>query len=404
MIYDLMAHQADFLESEHRHTALVGGYGSGKTFAGVLKTVAKKLELPGISVAYYLPTHDLLKRIGFPNFKQILENQNIKYTLHETDKVFKTAYGEIILRSMDDPNYIIGYETGYALIDEADRVPRKKMESAFDNILARNRKKTPKGNSTDFVSTPEGYGFLYNFFVKNPTEHKLLIKGSTYDNPHNDAGYIDALRERYTEAQLMSYLNGEFTNLEQDTVFYNFDRKVNNTDRIYSKNDHLHIGMDFNIGKMSAVIHVADDNIISAVDEIVNVFDTAQMIETLKDRYSGYKITIYPDASGANRKTVGMSDIELLRSEKFSVVTSSKNPLVSDRITTANVAFRDGKGFSRYFVNVLECPNYAEALEQLAYKNGVPDKTSGFDHITDAGSYAIYRMRNIAKKFDGLNL
>jgi hypothetical protein len=42
-------------------------------------------------------------------------------------------------------------------------------------------------------------------------------------------------------------------------------------------------------------------------------------------------------------------------------------------------------------VNTHKCPEYTEALEKMAYdKNGVPDKSSGFDHITDAGGYFVY--------------
>jgi len=39
---DALVHQGEFIQSNVRHTALVGGYGSGKSFAGVLKTLLKK--------------------------------------------------------------------------------------------------------------------------------------------------------------------------------------------------------------------------------------------------------------------------------------------------------------------------------------------------------------------------
>ena len=53
--------------------------------------------------------------------------------------------------------------------------------------------------------------------------------------------------------------------------------------------------------------------------------------------------------------------------------------------------FLDGHGNIRYKVNTLKCPSYVEALERLGKdKNGNPDKSSGFDHITEAGGYFIY--------------
>lgn len=405
MTYELIHHQAEFFKSDVLHTGLVGGYGCGKTFIGTLKTVRKKMEMPNIDVAYYLPTYELIKDIAFPNFTEILESLNIPFRLHETDKVFNTSMGRIILRSMDKPLSIIGYETGYALIDEADVVDANKMKKVYKNVIARNRARLPNNgiNSTDFVSTPEGFGFLYNFFEIEKSKNKKLIRGSTFDNPHNSDSYIDTLLESYTENQLLAYLNGHFVNLNSATVFYQFDRNLHSNNREISVKDHLHIGMDFNVGNMSAVIHVMDGSNIKAVSEITSVFDTPQMIQVIKERYPRNQITIYPDASGANRKTVGVSDIELLRANRFTVVSGKSNPKVKDRITTTNVAFRDGKGNNRYTVNLLNCPTYAMALEQLAYKDGEPDKTKGHDHITDAGSYAVYKLVTSSRKFDGVN-
>ena len=62
---NILEHQAEFINSTHRHTGLVGGFRSGKSQAGVFKTIAKKLQLPGVDVAYYLPTYGLIKDIAF---------------------------------------------------------------------------------------------------------------------------------------------------------------------------------------------------------------------------------------------------------------------------------------------------------------------------------------------------
>jgi len=43
-----------------------------------------------------------------------------------------------------------------------------------------------------------------------------------------------------------------------------------------------------------------------------------------------------------------------------------------------------------YFVNTHKCLDYTDALEKLSFdNNGQPDKSSGFDHITDAGTYFL---------------
>jgi hypothetical protein len=38
-------------------------------------------------------------------------------------------------------------------------------------------------NQTDVVGTPEGFKWLYDFFIKNASDHKAVIKAKTYDNP-----------------------------------------------------------------------------------------------------------------------------------------------------------------------------------------------------------------------------
>lgn len=58
-----------------------------------------------------------------------------------------------------------------------------------------------------------------------------------------------------------------------------------------------------------------------AVDEIVNGYDTPDMIRQIQGRYPGHRINLYPDASGGGRRSVdaSQSDLALLRQARFSV-------------------------------------------------------------------------------------
>ena len=393
----ILKHQADFIGSVFPHTGLVGGFGSGKSIAGIIKTIERKKMFPGVDVAYYLPTVSLIKAVAFKNFREQLTIQGIPFKLHETDKNFTTPYGDIILRSLGNPETIIGYETGYACVDEADIPPTKQMQKAFIKILGRNRKKLPEGftNSIDMVSTPEGFKFLYDFFIKkaNP-KRKLLIRANSFSNPYLPDDYFENLLENYSPEMLNAYLRGEFVNLNSGTVYNRFDRKINHSDAIQDPREPLHVGMDFNITNMSAVLHVVRKGVPHAVNEKVGLYDTAEMAGSLKESFQGHPIIIYPDASGKNRKSNSSeTDIDILRKAGFTIRTETKNPLVRDRINTMNMSFKNNKGVPEYFVNTDQCPRYTEALEQMAYKNGEPDKTSGLDHVTDAGGYFIYGNR-----------
>lgn len=390
MQIELFKHQLDFMKSSATHTAIVGGFGCGKSFIGVAKTVEMKLSMPGVDVAYYLPTYPLIRDMAFQRFSDYLDLRKIPYKLHETNKEFATPYGRIILRSMDNPSLIVAYETGYAIIDEADVVPKNKIKVAFRNILARNRANLPsgEGNKLDFVSTPEGYNFMYNFFVKESSQQKLLINAKTEDNTTLGVDYVENIKKNYTINQQKAYLYGEFVNIENDTVYGSYKREEQRHDLQPIAGELLYVGVDFNITNMNAVVHIKRDKKFYAVAEIAKAYNTQSICEQLKVMYPNHNITINPDASGnARNSNSTATDFSIFRKAGFKVDAPRKNPKVQERVNSLNLAFETGI----YFVDDTACPIYAESLEKQSYKDGAPDKTSGYDHITEAGGYCIYR-------------
>jgi len=401
----LLPAQAEFALSKKRHTGLVAGFGSGKTFAGIMKTVLQKLQYPTIDCAYYLPTYNLIKDIAIPRFAEVLDQLGLTYDINLSDKVIKVMnggqdFGRIILRTMDNPKLIVGYEVGYSLIDEVDILPTAKMEEVFKNVVARNRQRMPdkEYNQLDMVGTPEGYKFFYNFFKETlkeknlETKNKKLIRASTYNNPYLPKEYIQSLADEYSPEQLEAYLNGYFVNLTSGNVINDFDRHKHHTDRVVQKGDILHVGVDFNITNMSAVIHVIENNVLYAVDEITGAFDTERLASAIKEKFKGHKIAVYPDASGNQRRTsaAGITDIKILKAHGFIVKAGKSNPPIKDRINEMNRRFRKGE----YFINTDTCLQYTDALEQLTYdKSGMPDKSSGFDHLIDAAGYFVWQKK-----------
>lgn len=388
----LHENQKAFIKSKYLHTGIVGGYQSGKSTVAAIKTIIHLLQFPGVPIAYYLPTYGLFEDMLIPKMRELLGEINIPFTHNQSHSKIITPYGEVWMRSMDNPDRIVSYSVGYSIIDEVDVVHPNKRNDAMKRIASRNSFKKATPNQIDFVSTPEGFAYMYNFFEKNANENKKLLRLSTLSNEDNLAdGYIQGLREQYTEDQLKAYLNGEFVNLTSGTVYYSFDRNLNNSDRVLRDNETAYIGIDFNIGNMSAVVHVVD-NIPIAVDELTKVFDTSEMCKLIRAKYPKNRIIVYPDSSGKNRSTnADITDIEMLKRSGFILRYRKTNPLVNDRVKNMNRMFYNSKNKVGYRINATKCPEYVEALERMAYdKNGAPNKTSGFDHITDAGGYFIY--------------
>lgn len=243
---------------------------------------------------------------------------------------------------------------------------------------------------------------MYDTFERNKRPGYELIRAPTSSNPYLPDGYLDTLKATYSSALLAAYCEGYFVNLTAGSVYPEFDRTLNASSETIRPAETLHIGIDFNVTKMSAIVHVLRGDDPHAVMELLDVFDTPAMAKLIKSRYKdmGHNVMVYPDASGNSRKSnnASESDLHILRQHGLTVCVNPTNPAVKDRVLSMNRMLHH-EGERRYRVNPETCPHYVEALEKQAYdKNGEPDKTSGLDHCLDAGGYFIAYRYPIQKR------
>lgn len=423
--------QYRFLAMPNKFRAFVAGFGSGKTWVGCASLCCHQWNSPKIVSGYFGATYPQIRDIFYPTIEECAYDFGLNVSIKTSNKEVHfysgaTYRGTTICRSMDNPASIVGFKVGKSLVDELDTLKTEKAREAWRKIIARHRAKScdldfDKGavteadelevarntNGIDVTTTPEGFRFTYEQFVKSPAENEKtrelygLIQASTYDNEKNlPDGYIDSLRASYPPQLIEAYLNGQFVNLESGTVYNSFDRKENHSDAEMHDGEPLHIGMDFNVLKMASVVYVIRDGLPTAVDELMDVRDTPAMAELIKERYPNRTITIYPDASGQNTSSKGWSrsDISILKEHGFSIRVDKSNPSVKDRVNAANAMLLNADGERRLKINTNRCPRFTEALEQQIWdNNGMPDKTSGHDHATDAGTYPIVKLYPITK-------
>lgn len=393
--FNLTKNQGAYLNSKTTNTGFVAGLGSGKSFTATLKTILKKIQNPTLTVAYYLPTFPLVRDIAFAKFPEMLSDMGMKYKLNKSDKeiTLDGIGGKIIFRSMDNPETIVGYEVFYSVIDECDILKADKMEIAYNKIMARNRQKHPEGqkNQLDVVGTPEGFKWFYKRFVKefNPTSD-LLVRASTYENKYLPVEYITNLENQYPPNLLKAYLNGEFVNLNAETVYPYFDREKHHKAIELKEFEVIHCGQDFNYNGCVTTCFVIRDGIPHQFGELSSK-DTYGVADGLKARYPEHTIVIYPDASGRAHKTnATATDIEILRQAGLTVYANSKNPRVQDRVNSVNALFSHNK----YYIDTDKCPRTCEALEQQSYDDkGEPEKISGsatIDDYNDSLGYFVY--------------
>lgn len=395
--------QADFLALDCPFPAFIGGVGSGKSYTMAISALIDASHSSDAVIACYEPTHSHLKTIIMPRIEELLVHNGISYKLNKQDSTISTSasqFGDFRFISLDNPALIVGYECYRSHVDELDVLTEEKAREAWMKIIARNRQQ-PKGidnpvNKVSAYSTPEGYKFVYKTWGVATNPDYKMVKCATKSNPYLPANYIQTLKDTYPEALINAYLEGDFVNLNAATVYNGYVRKIHDTQEKIRSNETLFIGCDFNVNHQAATIYVKRNGGLQwhAVAELTDMRDTPEMIQIIQQKWQneGHKIVMYPDASGAARKSVNasVSDIALIQQAGFEVRAHRKNPDVRDRVQATNKAFGDG----RVFINSNACPTVARCLEQQSYdKNGEPDKKSGNDHQNDATTYPLaYEM------------
>lgn len=399
--------QENFVFSESKYPAIVGGLGSGKSKGGTMRLVIKMLSDPGSNGAYYMPTYDLIKLRAMPGIEQDLEQLGIGYSLNKSDySIQMHGYGNIILRSYDRPERIIAYETAHSIVDEIDTLAKDKAALVWRKVTERNRQKRSTVNTIGAVTTPDqGFnGFVYSKWGKNLQPGYELIKAPTASNPYLPDDYIEQIRSNYDPILAELYINGEFVSLNKNKVYHFFNRSQHHTNRVITDKDKfLHVGLDFNIGGTCATMWIIEDNKPVAVDEFSS-HDTYDFINNL-NKYEGKTIIVYPDASGRSGSTnATLSDIGLIEQAGYQVDAPQANPAVRDRINAVNALL----SHDRILINTDKCENLTHAMETQGYTvKGDPEKYDqhpAIDDWLDASGYFLNRKYPVSKPAINLDI
>ncbi|WP_228752964.1 terminase large subunit domain-containing protein, partial [Pseudomonas aeruginosa] len=188
----------------------VAGFGSGKTWVGCSGLAQHAWEWPRINAGYFAPTYAQIRDIFYPTMEEVAFDWGLRTRInqanHEVHLFSGSAYRTtIICRSMEKPQTIVGFKVGRSLVDELDVLSLVKAQQAWRKIIARMRYKVDGlRNRVDVTTTPEGFKFVFQQFVKQLREKPHLqdlyglVQASTYDNEANlPDDYIDSLMESY---------------------------------------------------------------------------------------------------------------------------------------------------------------------------------------------------------------
>jgi hypothetical protein len=388
---DVLPHQLEFIKSENKFTALVGGFGSGKSYAGILRTMELIKKRKGKALIIFVsPTYTLANDVNIPGFTEFLDHYLIPYKIRQSErKITLTGYlkGQVWFRSGDSPEKIVGVNATDFILDEFDILTPKQQRILWDKVIARIR---GCDDSTGAITTtPEGFKKTYELFVEK--QIGKLIKANTAANVYLPSDYVDTLYSQYDSKLVQQYVNGEFVNIKGALAYYSFDRNRNVITYEDLDPHEIEFGIDFNVNPMTSAHAIfTGGKIIFIGESYLRNSNTESMTVHLKNRYPGKVFRACPDMTGKKRTTnssLGQSDLTILRSAGFAI-DGTRNPFVRDRLNSVNSALEKGK-----ILIMDNCKYLIRDFEQVILNEyGEIDKSNlDLTHISDAAGYLIYK-------------
>ena len=380
--------QTEVIENKSRFRVLITGRRFGKTFLAI-NELAKFASQSNKKVWYVAPTYRQAKQICWNELKERLVDHRWVKNINNSDLTITLKNNSrITLRGADNEQSLRGVGLDFIVLDEFADIHKEAWYEVLRPTLS------DTGGHALFCGSPRGFGnWSYELFKQGETNKDWSsFKYTTLEGGQVADDEIEQARQDLDIRTFQQEYEATFVNYS-GMIYYNFNRQKNIIDKYSKDSAVLHIGLDFNVDPMSAVVCIIVQETIMVVDEIqIYSSNTQEMCEEITNRYNNKKIIVYPDPSARQRKTSagGFTDLSILKNAGFDVKCKNTAPLIRDRINAVNAKLKNVNGKNSLFI-VKSCKNVIKSIERQIYKEGthVPDKDSGYDHMNDALGYLI---------------
>ena len=345
---------------------------------------------PNKEVFYIAPTYRQAKMIAWKKLKNKLTNLRWVQKINETELSILLKNGSTIsLKGADGgAQNLRGVGLDYCVMDEFALIDEEAWYEVLRPALS------DKQGAALFISTPAGMNWandLYNMSIEFPDEW-ASFQFTSIQGGNIPAAEIEAAKRDLDERTFRQEYEAVFQEYA-GRIYYAFDRKGNVLTIEPVDTSVIHIGIDFNIDPMSAVIAVRLKDTLYVIDEI-RMFssNTQELVAEIAARYPKSRIWAYPDPASRQRKTSagGLTDLTILQNAGYTVKCPQSHTPVRDRINAVNSRLKDSTGVRHLYI-APQCKYTIEGLERQTYKEGTtqPDKDSGYDHQMDALGYMV---------------
>lgn len=432
-------------DNKSSQMCVTGGYGSQKSYSGwqwLLERVRQNPDCPTFFNTQ--PVHHLIRSASIKTFEAIADTYRLKegkdYSINRSSPAFIKLHNkkeqEILLLSVDNPDVLVAFSSGFGLADEIALC----KEEAYRKLPARNRYNLGNGkiNQILYTTTPEGLGWFSDIwnsdvldgwdrsrsrdhiktYIEAYTKQTMQIRrfrALTKENPFNPPEYIANLYDTYAHNPNMvkSYLDGYFAPFATGLAVPNYNPALHDLrDEVKAdpKNTLL-MSWDWNSNPVSWVALTTAKNEFRKTEYILHeesslgysLIDDACLEFAVKFPvvdYGGTEILIYGDPAGFNKSwKTPLNDFAKVKSVlnklgyKNVHIKAVHRPIPeTETLDAINRAFYD----NCVFINN-HCIEIKKSLMQTKLKDNERkiDKPSGEKHThkLDALKYVIYQVQ-----------
>ncbi len=401
---------------------LSGAVGSAKSLLGAHLMATHALKNPG---SQQIVVRRALKDLKATFWRVLLAHYpRFREWYNKSDMAIYLPNGSIIFGgSYDDGNYdrFRSYELSGALIEEATEC---KEEELYDALLMRVGRLPHVGeNYMGLITNPDSPAhWIHGKFMDNPTPTRHVYYSITDKNPFLKPTYVSQLRASLPAKMALRMLDGQWIEINDDVIYYEYDAKFNYRDEIYVINPQfpIYLTFDFNVAlnkPMSAALgQFINDEWHWFSDVVVKGARTITLMEEIQSRgffdwdvqwiidgdatgragtsaslFSNYDIITNFLSNYMKRDLAGQ--IKTNHRVSYKKMVPIENPPIRTRHNMMNLYCHNADGRRRFFVykgaQVLH-----KGMRLTALKKGaqyLEDDSKEYQHVTTAVGYAVTR-------------
>lgn len=411
MNLDVNLSHKDFFFDQTRWLISYGGAGSGKSYTTAQKIVLRMMSEEGHKFLVVRKVATTLRVSVFQLFKDLISNINASdsFKINKSDMTitYVPNGSMLIFFGLDNIEKLKSIQGITSIwIEEAS-------ECEQGDILELNRRlrgETPYYKQIMITFNPISHlHWLKSHFFDNEASTAKIYKTTYLDNSFIDEEYKHEIEEikHYDEQQYRIYALGEWGVINDNVIHHRFKPKEHISTKTVNDFYRLHCGIDFNIGGCVVVTLGEDTEGVAHILEDFVAYDTENIITELKSRYATKEVTLYPDASSANRTTnSNKTDVDMLRGAGFICNVPSQNGATSTRYNACNRKLMSNS----LWVNPVRAKKTYEALQTHTYdEKGMPvkyhdHKGGAIDDYTDAFGYVVGRLFPVVSGYGNTKL